>query len=340
MINLGSGLAIVGRMKKPGGQNWARRAFAPLLRIWHALTDPRLGHITDRERRLVERLRKEVDVLQPASPGIPSEADEFWSTNQERVRRLVQEDDPRRFLRWDVIVKTMFIGDAPYVLKELSHLKAHTNWKECWHSAIKESVVGHPKRFILYPCSSGNLIHHAYHLARFEQATGLEMRNMNYIVEIGGGYGSMCRLIHKLGFTGSYVILDLPEFSAIQRFYLNSHGINTQEPGSSEDQPVSVWTVSTLSALLQILTKVTNKRGTLIATWSLSEISIAMRSAILQAVEAADAFLIAYQECYDEIDNVEFFGSWRKTLQDGIRWKEHHIDHLPGNRYLFGVRTN
>ena len=35
----------------------------------------------------------------------------------------------------------------------------------------------------------------------------------------------MCRLFHQLGFSGRYVIYDLPQFSALQAFYLGSVGL-------------------------------------------------------------------------------------------------------------------
>ena len=45
------------------------------------------------------------------------------------------------------------------------------------------------------------------------------------IVEFGGGYGSMCRLVRKLGFKGRYVIFDLRPILALQKYYLGLHGV-------------------------------------------------------------------------------------------------------------------
>lgn len=41
--------------------------------------------------------------------------------------------------------------------------------------------------------TSANRVHQAYHLYRFEQTTGLRIDDFGQIVEVGGGYGAMCR---------------------------------------------------------------------------------------------------------------------------------------------------
>src|SRR5262249_29537133 len=128
-------------------------------------------------------------------------------------------------LRWDVIQDTMFVGAASYVAKELTFLKKHPDWASRWRRAIQESPIGHPLRYPFFPASSGNLIHHAFHLAQFEEKTQIQVNNIGFVLEFGGGYGSMCRLLHNLGFHGKYVILDLPFFSLLQSFYLKSLGL-------------------------------------------------------------------------------------------------------------------
>src|SRR5207244_11597755 len=55
------------------------------------------------------------------------------------------------------------------------------------------------------------------------------------VLEFGGGYGSMCRLFHNLGFRGRYLIFDLPAFSALQRFFLRSIGMCVGSPEEFRD---------------------------------------------------------------------------------------------------------
>ena len=77
------------------------------------------------------------------------------------------------------------------------------------------------------------MIFQAYHLCRFEEATGRPLASMPLIVEFGGGYGRLCQLAHDLGFRGTYVIFDLPEVAVLQRFYLRHVGIEVSESGET-----------------------------------------------------------------------------------------------------------
>ena len=64
-----------------------------------------------------------------------------------------------------------------------------------------------------------------------------DLSSSGVIVEFGGGYGSMCRLLHKLGFSGQYFIYDLPEFVALQRYFLKSIGMPVRD-GPPDDVTV------------------------------------------------------------------------------------------------------
>ena len=132
----------------------------------------------------LQRTFRNLPVLETTN-ALPSES--AWLCNMNRLRELVLKQDPRGFLRWNVVSGTMFVGNARYICKELSYLKRLPDWTTRWRPAIKESQVGHPIPFILFPASSGNLIHHAYHVARFEEATKLRIDNMDFVFEFGGG---------------------------------------------------------------------------------------------------------------------------------------------------------
>lgn len=300
-------------------------------RLWTQLVVPTLSGATEDERRLVDLFRREVEAL--AAESHDTESD--WAGHRARVRHLVLHGNPVEFQRWDVVRATMVAGDTPYVAAELAHLRRRPDWRRRWQPAIRESPLGRPRPFYLYPRSSGTLIHHAYHACRFEEATGVALDRASLVVEFGGGYGSMCRLVHGLGFAGAYVIFDLPEFSALQRFYLRSLDI----PASTEPAARGVTTVSNLETLATLLRGRDRGGGVFIATWSLSESPRALRETVLRTVEGFDAFLIAYQQRFAEVANDEFFAAWRSRLPGGLTWQEIPIEHLKkASWYLFGVR--
>ena len=68
------------------------------------------------------------------------------------------------------------------------------------------------------------------HLALFEETTGSKIDTLELIFEFGGGYGSMCRLAHNLGFNQAYIIFDLQPFSALQNYYLSSLDLPVRFP--------------------------------------------------------------------------------------------------------------
>jgi hypothetical protein len=132
-----------------------------------AFIDKPLPPLSDRERIAVTELQTAFRGLpiMDVEGVLPTEA--VWLENMNRIRELVLHHDAREFLRWDVISETMFTDHARYIFPELRYLKRRPDWNTRWGKAILESQVGHPIPYIFSPGTSGNLIHHAYHVAQF-----------------------------------------------------------------------------------------------------------------------------------------------------------------------------
>lgn len=222
--------------------------------------------------------------------------DHTWNVFRARLKEHLMHGDLENFLNWDVVRDTMFHFAKP---DELEYLQQTDDWP-IWEKAIIETHVGNPPNNL-------NLIHQAYSLARyFEFYNGIsEIRKINSIVEIGGGYGCMRRLVYELGFRGQYVIYDLPEFLELQRYYLgrlNLPTVFTSNPAEIDGD-------------------------LLIALWSVSEMPLELRDAVLRN---ARRYLMAYQDDFDGIDNTAYFlnfmgrnNGWRKEIL-----------HLPNSTYL------
>jgi len=319
------------------------RKFKKLKRVFYkflsSLYDKPLAPPTDKEKQFVEKIKVAFREFQSLEPVGCSPSEKEWLENANRLRELVLGDDLREFLRWDVVLKTMAVTNAGYVSPELTYLKSRPDWNGRWATAIKESNIGHPIPYWQYPSSSGNLIHHAYHLAKFEEKTEMHANNMSLIFEFGGGYGSMCRLIHHLGFEGKYVLFDLPAFSALQTFFLESTGITVHSFEIFESAQSGVLCTSDLEELKEILSKHFEQSNSMfIATWSISETPISLRNSILPLITPFEAFLIAYQAQFGEVDNISFFKDWT-SAQENIEWQDWQIKHIQNNnRYLIGKR--
>src|SRR6266436_1763512 len=243
---------------------------------------------TKREQVLIYELRSAFANMPDVSANEESEAGNRWAQFQKRLRSLVLSRDPREFLSWDVISKTMFLVFSPYAVRELIHLMRRNNWNSRWKDALQESPVGRPAPFLLYPQTSANLIHDAYNLYAFQEATGLVPEQFHNILEFGGGYGSMCRLLFNLGFDGRYVIYDLPTFSNLQSYYLNSLGIPVLSRSSFAGSEQGVALVSSEEDLVLSAEPFTKQRSLFIAAWSISETALDFRRRFLCSAAECD----------------------------------------------------
>lgn len=320
-------------------KKWKKKLFKHVRKSLSALYDKPLTPPSSREKKLVEELKttfRGFPILETAD-RLPSEKE--WFNRVNRLRELILNKDPREFLRWHVISGTMFVKYADYVGPELNYLKSLPDWTSRWCEAIKESPIGHPMPYWRCPKSSGNLIHNAYHLAQFEEKTAISVNNMNCIFEFGGGYGSMCRLVHNLGFQGKYVLFDFPAFSALQQFFLKSVRITVHAVGSFKTARSGVVCISDVEELTEILSNHFEETDSMfIATWSISEAPVGLRNLILPLTSSFKGFLIAYLAQFKEVNNIDFFRNWR-TSQEDIEWHDWQIKHMSNNnRYIVGKR--
>ncbi len=238
-----------------------------------------------------------------------------WENNRKVLCNLILNYDINNFLNWGVIQKTMFF-EAP----EVEYKKVATNEKLI--NSIKESKIGNPKPYFLNKETSGNLIHHAYSLSYFLDVSTLD--SINRVIELGGGYGSMCRLFRNMQYKGEYIIFDLPEFCALQEFYIGS--INKDYLNNT----VFTSDVDYFKNIKQ------GKGILLIATWSLSEMPLHLRDLLLKYINF-DYCLIAFQSNFEDIDNIKYFNNF-KNIYKNINFKLIPIKHLPENFYIIGTR--
>lgn len=310
-----------------------KRALRSLLDV---LFSKRLSGPTSAEQAALVQLLAEFRDLPIVAIGEQSPSEAEWTDNMNKLRGLVLQEDPRKFLQWSIVAHTMFIVYAPYIAKELRHLKHRQDWDARWIQALLESPIGNPTPYIFYPKSSANLIHHAYHVARFEETIGRPIDSMDFIFEFGGGYGSMYRLIHNLGFRGKYIIFDLPPFSALQRYYLRSLGFPVCSLSDFANMKDAITCTSDQESLKGLLSDGSSLGNSLmIATWSLSETPISIRDPLMPFLAYFRSYPIAYQHRFGEVDNVKYFEPW-KALHKTVDWSGWSSQHMPGNSYLIG----
>ncbi len=245
-----------------------------------------------------------------------------WLENIINFKKNILTQDPKNFLQWNIIRKTMFIGNAIFILREFIYLRQN-NWEK-WKKAIIEKKYIYTEPYLLYPKSSGNLIHYAYHLAKFENISGKKITDYDFIFEYGGGYGGMCLLIHNLNYKGKYIIYDFPILSALQNFFLKMNGVEKNS-----------FCLDNIKDIKKMIPKKGKKL--FIATWSLSESPLSIRKIIYPFIKEFNAFLIGYQGQFGEVDNCSYFENYQKDLNK-LKWWNQEIKQLKNNYYLFGFK--
>ena len=89
--------------------------------------------------------------------------------------------------------------------------------------AFKENdKIGNPELYP-YPGMEGTISPTTlrYMKNTFEMALMLDGAEISKVVEVGGGYGGLCRVLSKVCEFDEYILIDLPEVSALQRKYLD-----------------------------------------------------------------------------------------------------------------------
>lgn len=246
------------------------------------------------DRASVDAMRAEVSSLPPA------DGETWWAAARRELRDHMLHDDPSRFLRWRVVQRTLVEREFSYINAELHSLRARD---------LREDALGAPAPFLRKPRSSGNLIHHAYVIERFEQVVGRPIRDVGTVVEFGGGYGSLARLFRRRGHTDRYHIHDFPELTALQRFYLSN--VCGVEGFSFSSDPADA-----------------PEAELFIASNSLTEAPLDDREAWVRVIASTPNVLIVYAAVpFAGVDNAQ----WFQQLQDEApgKWVQEHLPLKP-----------
>jgi hypothetical protein len=312
------------------------RPWRPFSRLAERVAGALLFRAVPLQPRLVAAMRREAAEL----GGTPAEVIDLWADLRRQFRDCLSHGDPGEFLRWPPVERTMVKRSRRRVQPELAHLRARPDWRRRWRWAVRESTLGRPRPLPRWPWSSVNAIYQAYHACRFEETTGRGLASLRTIVEFGGGYGRLCHLVHDLGFTGTYVIFDLPEVGVLQRFYLRHVGLSVDDGSATTWPERGVVTVVDPNRFHRLLRARPRGEAAFIAIASLSEAPLALRDTVLAEVAAFETFLLLYSAQHDGLDNREYFARWRTALAEHD-WSDLEVPHLEKPaRYLFGHRPS
>ena len=227
-----------------------------------------------------------------------------------KIKNIIKNKKLINFLKIGFLQKIFFVHNRLFIFFELLELKKK-NWS-FYKPLLKESPVGDPVRYFLYPNSSGNTINHVYHLSVLRDCFGVKLKSINSIFEFGGGYGCMARIFYYLNKKVKYTIFDTSIINLLQYYYLKSLNFDV---GYKNNQ-------FRLLNKYKHIKNVKNKKNSLfVANWSLSEVPLTFRNKFIPTIACHQFFLISFQATFEEIDNYNYFQKISKLLDKKFKIK-------------------
>jgi len=166
---------------------------------------------------------------------------------------------------------------------------------------LSESRVGNPYAFKIVPELSPMTIEHVWNLHLMKKHLDIfAPKEVSHVVDIGGGYGNLCRLFKNcFDYKGRYQIADFPFMLDLQKNYLKQNAITD---------------VDFLPLDMDQLLPRDGETSMLIATFSMNEMPLATRALMEPHLTKYDYIYIAHNTKFDGVDNTEYFKNLKATL--------------------------
>lgn len=253
----------------------------------------------------------------------------FWI---EQVQELSSDLDINNlddeFLRHPIIQQTMFANDPnpDWRNEQLEYVICHFG-KDRALDLLDEPEFGSPIQHDITAmgttvrCSHNN-VHHLYHIARWREALDrYDQPIRGRILEWGGGYGNMARLMHKVyPHQEQYWIADLPWMRRLQETYLRITDYEAYKKTFLFDARPS-------RGLSDV--------GMFISTWALSECTeMAQNYVEDHKFFGADTLLMAHQLSSSQFSEAENLEEMARRSGYSVRVENFHFTSR-GDQYVF-----
>jgi putative sugar O-methyltransferase len=251
-----------------------------------------------------------------------------WDRYQNKLQaELISLHNYNSFLRLDTIRSTMHPAMYGIGYKYSKYLKAQSQ-KLVPDSLLIEPRLGNPLRQPNLITSSPLNIQHVYHLHEIMRFFEGSITDFDDILEFGGGYGNLCRLIHMLKFQGKYWIKDLPLCGAMQRSYLQRALSNESYSRTNFIEEFS-------------LDQLKGKDFLYIATWSLSETEMYIRAQQEKIIKDSKLFYITFVDTWygTSIDNLKYFQTLEASMKKTHRMSLSESTIFKNNYTFIGMKT-
>ena len=144
----------------------------------------------------------------------------IWGNYSQEIEKAILPSPHFSFLRNRIIRTTMFVtAGGKWINEELEFLEKSIP-EERLTEILEEDYIGNPILINSEYLTSHNSIHQLYHLMKFQEKTKINLDRLESIIEWGGGYGNMAKILRRMLPGVTYIIIDLPAMSCLQWVYL------------------------------------------------------------------------------------------------------------------------
>lgn len=256
----------------------------------------------------------------------------LWKKYNARLEKAILPYPPFSFLQDPTIMITMFAtSGGEWLASELTYLEKKLSKKKLEY-LLEEEYAGDPLLLNSHYLTSHTSIHHLYHFIKYCQFSKIDFNKINTIVEWGGGYGNLIRILKKFEEKKhTYIMIDTPLFCTLQWLYLSSIfgekkvNLVLSPKDKIKDNKINIISISFLDDF-----KI--KADLFISTWALSESSKYSQDFVLKSNWfGAKHLLLAYQDNPAGLFNPSRIGKLAKDRGAAIE----DIEFLSGNHYAF-----
>lgn len=275
-----------------------------------------------------ERVFSEISPLEVSSFNT-----DYWAELNRELAELLLPAPSKAFLRHPLVVGNLVAHSPGRWLDEEFRFLERTVPAAELGRLLAEDAVGRVPVVRLPYRTSHNTVHHLYHLERYRAVTGVAVAQARTIVEWGGGYGNLAKLVTRSSTSHrTYIVVDNPLMCALQWLYLGcvlgESKVNLVRPGAGSVAPGVVNLVPV--GLCDVLEAI--QADVFISTWALSETTADAQDYVAEhGWFGAPHVLLAYHA-----HSAEFPSGTRITSLTGVAGaRVEAIDFLPGHHYLF-----
>ena len=238
------------------------------------------------------------------------------------------------FLANSFIKYIMFLSRGGKVMKEELALLEKSYPSEKLKELLIEDYLGNPLLMNAKYLTSHNSIHQLYHFTRYQSETRDDFEQFRFVVEWGGGYGSLAKIYHRLVQNPvTYIIFDIPLFSCVQWLYLSvTMGKDRVNLIQQPDQKIAERKINLVPVIFREQFK--NLEADLfISTWAISESGRQAQDFVIKEANWFNArhLLLAYSNSSLTIPDSQRIEVPAKEKGTKII----DIEFLPGNHYGF-----